>query len=151
MNEYRPPKAISSLTTWKIGQLANYARNVVSVALRADGLRRHHATVLSALAEFGPSSQADLSRRLWIDPSDLHATLNDLEERGWIARNPDPSDKRRNLVELRKSGVTALARVQKRINEAQSTLLKPLSAKQRGELDALLTAVLTHHDELHPR
>lgn len=151
MDEYRPPKAISRLTTWKIGQLSNYARNVVSVALNADGLRRHHATVLSALAESGPSSQAELSRRLWIDPSDLHATLNDLEERGWVARKPDPADGRRNVVELRKSGATALDRVQKRIDEAQATFLEPLTAKQRKELDALLTAVLTHHDELHPR
>lgn len=151
MDEYRPPTSISSLTTWKIGQLSNYARNVVSVALNADGLRRHHATVLSALAESGPSSQAELSRRLWIDPSDLHATLNDLEERGWIERKPDPTDGRRNLVELRKTGAVALKRVQKRIVQAQSAFLEPLTAKQRTELDALLTAVLAHHDQLHPR
>lgn len=151
MDEYSPPKAISDLTTWKIGQLSNYARNVVSVALNADGLRRHHATVLTALEESGPSSQADLSRRLWIDPSDLNATLNDLEDRGWVARKPDPSDGRRNLVELRKSGATALKGIQKKIDSAQDKFLAPLSARQRKEFNALLTTVLAHHDELHPR
>jgi DNA-binding MarR family transcriptional regulator len=151
MDEYRPPKAISDLSTWKIGQLANYARNVVSVALNSEGLRRHHATVLTALEESGPSSQADLSRRLWIDPSDLNATLNDLQERDWIARKPDPSDRRRNLVELRKPGASALRRIQKQIDGAQDKFLAPLSAKQRKEFDLLLTAVLAHHDELHPR
>jgi DNA-binding MarR family transcriptional regulator len=151
MDDYSPPKAISSLTTWKIGQLSNYARNVISVALNADGLKRYHASVMTALDESGPSSQADLSRRLWIDPSDLHATLNDLEERGWVARKPDPSDGRRNLVELRKSGTTALKRVQERIDEAQSTLLAPLNAKQRKEFDALLATLLAHHDPRHVR
>jgi DNA-binding MarR family transcriptional regulator len=151
MDDYSPPKAISDLTTWKIGQLSNYARNVVSVALNADGLKRNHATVMTALDESGPSSQADLSRRLWIDPSDLHATLNDLEERGWIARKPDPSDRRRNLVELRKPGATALTRVQKRIDEAQATLLAPLDRKQRSEFNALLSTVLAHHEALHKR
>lgn len=151
MDEYRPPKAISDLPTWKIGQLSNYARNVVSVALNSEGLRRHHATVLTALDESGPSSQADLSRRLWIDPSDLHATLNDLEERGWVARKPDPTDGRRNLVELRKSGGGALERIQKKIDEAQGALLAPLNNKQRKEFDSLLSAVLAHHDAIHPR
>jgi DNA-binding MarR family transcriptional regulator len=151
MDEYSPPAAISRLTTWKLGQLSNYARNVVSVALNKEGLRRNHATVLTALDESGPSSQADLSRRLWIDPSDLHATLNDLEERGWVVRKPDPSDGRRNLVEIKKTGAAALKRVQKRIDEAQATFLTPLNAKQRKEFDSLLSEVLAHHDALHPR
>jgi DNA-binding MarR family transcriptional regulator len=77
--------------------------------------------------------------------------LNDLEDRGWVSRRPDPADGRRNLVELRKSGATALKRVQERIDEAQAAFLAPLTSKQRKDLDALLSAVLAHHDELHPR
>jgi DNA-binding MarR family transcriptional regulator len=40
------------------------------------GLRRHYA-VLAGLDEFGPISQAALSRRLGVDRSDLVAALND--------------------------------------------------------------------------
>ena len=76
----------------------------MSEALAEAGVRKHHFTVLTALAEAGAVSQAELGRRLWLDRSDLHAVLNDLEREGLVARVRDEADRRRNLVRLMLDG-----------------------------------------------
>src|SRR5919201_4044580 len=96
-SEYDPPARLTQLPSWLVGQVAGTATRLVADALAADGLRRQHFVVLSALAERGAASQAALGRRLWIDRSDMHALLNDLEERGHVARARDQHDRRRML------------------------------------------------------
>ncbi|HYZ80032.1 MAG TPA: MarR family transcriptional regulator, partial [Solirubrobacteraceae bacterium] len=90
------------------------------------------------LAEQGAASQAALGRRLWIDRSDLHAILNELEQRGLVARVRDEQDRRRNAVGLTRAGKAALARLDKRMAAAQDALLAPLSRDDRRELVRLL-------------
>jgi MarR family transcriptional regulator, lower aerobic nicotinate degradation pathway regulator len=83
-----------------------------------------------------------LGRRLWIDRSDLHAILNELERDGLIERVRVERDRRRNIVALTRRGTTALKRLDKRVDGAQSTLLEPLSAADRRELRRLLRRLL---------
>ena len=70
----------------------------VSEALAEAGVRKHHFKVLVALDEQGATSQAALGRRLWIDRSDLHVVLNDLEGDGLVARVRDEQDRRRTRL-----------------------------------------------------
>lgn len=55
-------------------------------ALAADGMPRHHFGVLLALSERGTASQAELGRRLSIDPSDMTAAVADLERGVLVSR-----------------------------------------------------------------
>jgi DNA-binding MarR family transcriptional regulator len=75
---------------------------------------------------------------LWIDRSDLHAILNELERDGLVRRVRDEQDRRRNVVALTPRGTTALKRLDKRVDAAQNALLEPLSAADRRELRRLL-------------
>jgi DNA-binding MarR family transcriptional regulator len=143
--EYDPPDRIRQLTSWLTGQLAGTGAALVADALAAEGLRRQHFTVLSALAERGAASQAALGRRLLIDRSDMHALLSDLEHDGLVARVRDPSDRRRILVELTPAGARALKRVDRRIDAAQDALVAPLSPAERRELQRVLTVLVEHH------
>jgi MarR family transcriptional regulator, lower aerobic nicotinate degradation pathway regulator len=118
--------------------VARKAERLVSDALAQEGVRRQHFTVLTSLAEQGPASQATLGRRLWIDRSDLHAILNELERVGLIDRAPDEQDRRRNIVELTARGAATLKRLDKRVDAAQHALLEPLSASDRREFRRLL-------------
>jgi DNA-binding MarR family transcriptional regulator len=119
-------------------QVARQAQRLVSEALAQEGARRQHFTVLTSLAEQGPASQAALGRRLWIDRSDLHAILNELERDGLVRRIRDEQDRRRNVVALTPPGTAALKRLDKRVDAAQNALLEPLSAADRRELRRLL-------------
>jgi DNA-binding MarR family transcriptional regulator len=90
-------------------------------------------------------SQAELGRRLWIDRSDLHSILNELQDEGLVARAPDAGDHRRNRVQITAAGDAVRERLDARVHEAQDTLLAPLSRADRSELHRLLEQLVTYH------
>ena len=142
--EYDPPERMRRLPSWLASELARRGQALVLEALAQEGVRRQHFAVLTSLAEQGAASQADLGRRLWIDRSDLHALLGELERDGLVARVRDAEDRRRNVVTLTPAGKAALARLDERVDSAQRVLLEPLSAKERRELIRLLKRVVSH-------
>jgi DNA-binding MarR family transcriptional regulator len=135
---YDPPPRLRQLPTWLAGQVAIKGQHLVNEALAQEGVGRPHFSVLTSLAEQGGASQAAIGRRLWIDRSDLHAILNDLESVGLVTRIRDDRDRRRNAVELTRRGRAALKRLDKRVDAAQNALLQPLSTTDRNELRRLL-------------
>ena len=109
------------------------------------GLRTQYA-VLAGLAEFGPSSQADLVRRIGIDRSDMVALLNRLESEGLARRAPDPEDRRRNSITITPRDSRTLRRLDARIRAAQAKLLEPLAPDERERFVELLQRLLEHHE-----
>jgi DNA-binding MarR family transcriptional regulator len=146
-NDYAAPERLQRLPSWLLNQAALHATRIVGEAFAQAGVRRYHYSVLVALAQDGPASQADLGRRLWIDRSDMVAVLNDLERDGLVARVRDEQDRRRNLVQLTPPGKRALARLERQVEEAQAALLGPLSASERQQLLRLLTRLVEAHGE----
>lgn len=144
MDVTQAPRRLRRLPSWLLNQAALHAQRVVSERLAAEGIRRHHFGVLVALDEDGPSSQAALGRRLWIDRSDMVAVINDLEQDGLVARDRDERDRRRNVIRLTPAGRRALKRLDARVEQAQAALLEPLSAAERRTLEQLLTRVVEH-------
>jgi DNA-binding MarR family transcriptional regulator len=132
------PRRVRALPSWLINQAALQAQRLVADA----GVRRHHFAVLAALEEAGAASQAELGRRVWMDRSDQHAVLNELEGDGLVARERDERDRRRNLVRLTPAGAERLADLQARAEAAQEALLAPLSPPERDELRRLLTRII---------
>lgn len=139
---YDPPERLRRLPTWLTAEAARRGRRLVDTSLAQDGARRQHFTVLTSLSEQGPTSQAELGRRLSIDRSDLHALLGELERDGIVTRVRDEQDRRRNVVMLTRAGQSVLARLDMRIDTAQDALLEPLSAGERRELSRLLQKLL---------
>jgi DNA-binding MarR family transcriptional regulator len=140
--DYDPPDRLRHLPTWLTAEVARRGRQLVNASLTTSGARRQHFTVLTSLSEQGPASQAELGRRLWIDRSDLHALLGELEQEGLVARVRDERDRRRNVVTLTSAGGAALGRLDQLIDAAQDSLLAPLTSGERSELRRLLEKVL---------
>ncbi|MFF3696908.1 MarR family winged helix-turn-helix transcriptional regulator [Streptomyces sp. NPDC002221] len=140
---------IQSLPTWLIGRVASRGRSLVGDAIAAEGLKLMHHAVLAATAEYGPVAQADLGRRLAIDPKDMVGMLNHLQQAGLVLRTPDPSDRRKNAVTVTPKGTTVLARCGRLAASANAELLAPLSPDEQHQLMALLTRV--HEAPPHPR
>lgn len=139
------PRQLERLPSWLAGEVARHAHRLVSDALAANGLRKQHFATLTALAEEDGISQAALGRRLWIDRSDLHAIVAELEREGLIARVRDEHDRRRNVVKLTAAGRKATAKLTAQVEDAQAALLAPLSASERRELRRLLGRLVAHH------
>jgi DNA-binding MarR family transcriptional regulator len=133
-----PPERLQELPSWLLNRAARAGDAHVGAALANEGVRKHHFTVLLALKESGPASQAALGRRLGIDRSDMAAVVARLEGDGLIARERDPGDRRRNVVTATEAGAAALARLDASVEAAQERLLEPLSAPERAELTRLL-------------
>jgi len=126
-------------------QTATHASRLVSEGFVASGARGYHYRMLAALEEFGPASQASLGRRTGVDRSDVVAAINELEEGGFVERDQDPADRRRNVVTITPAGVGQLRRLDALLAAVQDDLFAPLSAEERGELARLLRRVLDHH------
>lgn len=132
------PERIRALPSWLLARAALRAQRTVAAHLEDAGMRRQHYTVLATLEERGSASQAALGRALGLDRSDLHAIVTALEADALVTRERDPEDRRRNAVRLTAKGRRALARLQTRIDAAQTELLAGLSATDRRELLRLL-------------
>ena len=130
-DDYDPPAGLRRLPSWQVSAVARRASDLVAGELAAEGLRRQHFSVLTSLLEQGAASQADLGRRLWIDRSDLHAIVGELEAAALVERTRDDADRRRNQVALTAAGRTVQRRLGKRIDAAQETLLAALPAAER--------------------
>ncbi|MEW1640391.1 MarR family transcriptional regulator [Streptomyces sp. NPDC093801] len=137
-----PPLAhIQSLPSWLVGRVAAHGRGLVAEAIAAEGLKLMHHAVLAATAEYGPVAQAELGRRLAVDPKDMVGILNHLQEAGLVRRTPDPADRRKNAVTVTPQGEAVLARCAALAEAANEQLLAPLTAEEQALLMGLLRRV----------
>ncbi|MGD3111306.1 MarR family winged helix-turn-helix transcriptional regulator [Streptomyces sp. YGL11-2] len=136
------PSRIRALPSWLLGRAAARGHRLVAEALATEGMRMMHHAVLSAVAELGPVSQAELGRTVGIDPKDMVAIVNDLQRDGLVTRTPDPKDRRKNAVEISAEGERRLRRTQRLGDTANAELTAALSEEERAQLIALLTRIV---------
>jgi DNA-binding MarR family transcriptional regulator len=74
----------------------------------SDDLTMPEQSTLSRLERGGPSTASDLARAEQVTPQAMGPTVAALEERGLIARSPDPTDGRRVLLSVTGPGLEAL-------------------------------------------
>jgi len=135
------PRRLHSRLFWLLRLTGRAAEQVTQEQLAGAGMRRGFYGVLASLAEFGPSAQADMGRRLGVDRSDMVAILNDLEGEGYVRREPDPTDRRRNSVVITRAGRGALTRFDRAIIDAEKSTLAALTPAEQQTLIGLLQRV----------
>ncbi|MFJ9030511.1 MarR family winged helix-turn-helix transcriptional regulator [Streptomyces sp. NPDC102274] len=140
------PARWESLPSWLLTQTATHAHRLVADGFSAVHARGYHYRLLATLEDFGPASQAGLSRRSGIHVSDIVGAINELADRELVERAPDPSDRRRNIISLTAAGKQRLRRLEKPLAECQDELLAPLSPEERQRLTELLSKLLDHHN-----
>lgn len=139
-----PSSRLWVLPSWLLNQVASYANRLVGAAFGRPGRRLHYA-VLAGLDEFGPISQAALSRRLGVDGSDLVSALKDLETDHLVVRSPDALDRRRNAISITDAGLATLHELDAAVLSTAPELLAPLSTEEQAQFVSLLQRVLAHH------
>lgn len=82
--------------------------------LEAHGVSMWAYAVLTALRDNEASSQASLAAAIGADRTRIIAVLDDLQERKLINRQPDPSDRRSNLLSLTLPDARPLRQCRKR-------------------------------------
>src|SRR2546426_630858 len=110
-------------------------------ALEPFGIRPRHVAALIELRDRGELTQQSLCGQLHLDPTNLVAILNELEQRGYAARRRDPEDRRRHLVEVTKKGIAVIEKVSEVMDGVEDDLLDGLEPAEREQLEGLLTSI----------
>jgi DNA-binding MarR family transcriptional regulator len=103
------------------------------------GLCARQAGILIMVTELEPMTQKALADALGIDRTTMVTLLDDLEDKGYVARRRHPRNRRAFLVHPTASGRTAKAAAVRILDEQQRRFLAPLTPAERRQLAGLLT------------
>lgn len=112
-----------------------------NAALAKVGLRVRSYSVLALAADGSRPSQRDLADFLRLDPSQVVALVDDLQARGLVTREPDPNDRRANVVVATADGRDLYVRARLVAEQAEEKVYSGFSAAERERLAAMLRSV----------
>jgi len=133
-----PLRRVADQPTWLLSRANAHAQSILKSAFAEAGIRGYQYRLMAGLAQYGASSQADLSRLTGIDRKDVVHALNDLESRQLVSRAADPADARRNVVTLTDAGGAELVRLDGVLAGVQEKVMAPLSVPEQRQLRELL-------------
>lgn len=144
-----PPVGAAFLLT----QLGTYAAREYADAVGAMALTPPLTGIVRLLAVQPGITQQQLAGLLGAAPSRVVAWIDDLEQRGWVARTRDPVDRRSNSLSLTRSGQRALARIGTVARAHEAAVTAPLDPPEREQLVTLLGKLAAAHglaEGVHP-
>lgn len=141
----RPPSLLG-LPSYLVSHVARIGHDALIPGIVERDLRLPHFAALTALADFGPLPQHELADRLGLNRSHLVGYLDTIEKRGFVRRDRDPADRRRQVVALTSEGQRAQRELQGAAESAQEQFLDSLSPAERVTLVDLLRRILVADD-----
>ncbi|MGW9585357.1 MarR family winged helix-turn-helix transcriptional regulator [Microbacterium sp. NPDC055455] len=109
-----------------------------NAALAEHGLKARSFSVLVLASGDARPSQRDLAEFLRLDPSQVVSLVDDLQSRGLVERQPDPSDRRANVVVATDAGRTLAGAAREAARVAEERVHAQLSEEERELLTGLL-------------
>lgn len=109
-----------------------------SPVLAAHDLTMWGYVVLLALDRSPVRTQAALAEAIGADKTRIIGTLDELQQRGYIERRPDPADRRVRLLEITTSGRAVKDAAQAEIQRQEERLLGELDDDERRVFLAVL-------------
>ena len=96
---------------------------------------------ISVLLRHGPMRLGDLAEHLHIAPRSATEVADALEERGLIARSPDPADRRATVITLTTGGEHLGAQVRQARSAEADAFFSTLSPEDREALTRILRSL----------
>jgi MarR family transcriptional regulator, lower aerobic nicotinate degradation pathway regulator len=142
----RLPEELVASPTFLLKRLGFTAKELSMKAYEETGLHPYHHGILTVLGERSLDTQGAIADALGYDRGQLVGLLDDLEERGLVERQRDPSDRRRHIVRLTPDGEKMLRRLRALSRQIEDEFLSPRSEEERADLHALLYRLAEKHD-----
>ena len=139
--ESTPPGIAKQWPTLLVIKLGRITMHRFTEALEPFGIRPRHVAALIELRDHGQLTQQSLCGQLHLDPTNLVAILNELEQRGFATRRRDPEDRRRHLVEVSNKGIALIEKVSEVMDGVEEDLLGGLEPAEREQLGDVLTSM----------
>lgn len=117
-----------------------------SMAIFAEELSSYDVTslqfaIMQSLVDEPGSDQITVAQRVALDAATCGSVIMRLEERGWLRREPSPTDKRRKLLWLTPEGEKQAMEMKKPARKVQQKLLASLQETERAQFIAMLKRV----------
>jgi DNA-binding MarR family transcriptional regulator len=117
-----------------------------SMAIFAEELAPYEVTalqfaILQALVDEPGADQITVAQRVALDAATSGSVIMRLEERGWLRREPSPTDKRRKLLWLTEQGTKMALEMKKPAKKVQQRLLEALTEAERLQFVAMLKRI----------
>jgi len=109
-----------------------------NAALAAHGLKVRAYSVLVLTSGDARPSQRELAEFLRLDPSQVVSLVDELQSRGLVERQPDPADRRANVVVATEAGRALVVTARESAHAAEERVHAELSASERTTLATLL-------------
>ena len=126
-----------------------YARRFEKHA-RGLSLTLHQCKALAVLANCEGMNQRRLAETSGIVTTNLVRILDRLEAGGWIARNPDPHDRRAHLLTTTESAKPVVQQIWRAVSKANAEALKDLVFRDLPVLTELLARIHANLVALEP-
>jgi DNA-binding MarR family transcriptional regulator len=123
-------------------ELAVLLNESMDHGLAEGGLTRARAELIWRLGQQGSMTQRELSEALRCTPRNVTGLVDALEEDGFVARRPHPTDRRATLVELTERGSNATEGWRAGYRDLAALLFADLEASELSSFVAALDRVL---------
>jgi DNA-binding MarR family transcriptional regulator len=136
------PLTFQASTWYLLALTGSQARHLWADMLARLQVSPSQFKVLRALGESGPLGQHELADLIAVDPRNAVPLIDSLAERGMLAREVDPSDRRRRVLTLTARGqklATDLASIGVAI---ENDFLSPLTSTEQQSLRQMLLSLL---------
>lgn len=134
------PSALAKSPHFQIERVRRHTKDEVERTLATHETTMREFWILTCV-DVEAMSQRQLSELLNVDASDMVRLIDSLEDHGWVTRDRDPKDRRRQIVEATKKGKKALTKLGDDVAAAEDRALEASSQKQLKSLKKLSQAL----------
>jgi DNA-binding MarR family transcriptional regulator len=120
-------------------------------ALAPFGIHPGHKLVLFELDTAGPRTQAQLAAATGFEPPTITLSVRQLEDAGFVARRPSPTDRRATLVELSDEGRALLPELKAAWRRVAELTVADFTALPLDQLTDVLADLAASLDASHDR
>jgi DNA-binding MarR family transcriptional regulator len=132
------PPSMRDRVPFLLYRASDISHSLANEMLAEMALSARQVGILTMVTELEPMTQKALADALRIDRTTMVALLDDLEDKGYVARQRHPHDRRAFLVHPTDSGQAAKAAAVQILDQQQRRFLAPLTLAERKQLAALL-------------
>jgi DNA-binding MarR family transcriptional regulator len=104
--------------------------------------------VMVILRERGAISQRSLADVTHVNPTLVVKLVDELEHKGWVARDRNPDDRRSYALRLTELGLSELADLESDLDRGEAEFTAPLTETERVRLKELLSVLLADDEAL---
>ncbi|WP_417509312.1 MarR family winged helix-turn-helix transcriptional regulator [Microbacterium sp.] len=131
-------KALIDDTSFLLARASALSNAAGNAALAEFGLKVRSYSVLELAGDEGRTSQREIADFLRLDPSQVVALVDELQRADLVGREPDPRDRRANVIVATPRGLELLEEARTKVRTAVQTLHADLTESERHTLAELL-------------